>query len=75
MALKISLTVCRAVVERYLLNPLPQVFCPEEVAAMGDHELHKIAAESPENVKTTKRLNELYENLQRSLLDLRRGIR
>lgn len=42
------------------------------MAAMGDHELHKIAAESPENVKTRKRLNELYENLQRSLLDLRR---
>jgi len=39
---------------------------------MTDDELHKIAAESPENVKSGERLHELYENLQHSLLDLRR---
>ncbi len=73
MALKTFIdNLCRQVVERHLLNPLPQVFCPEEVAAMTDDELHKIAAESPENVKSGERLHELYENLQHSLLDLRR---
>lgn len=38
---------------------------------MGDDEPHKIAAQSPENVRLRER-HELYKNLQRSLLDLRR---
>ena len=43
MALKTFVdNVCRQVIERHLLNPLPQVFCPEEVAAMDDDELYKI---------------------------------
>ena len=37
---------------------------------MDDDELYKIAAESPENIESRKRLNELYGNLKRSLLDL-----
>ena len=73
MALKTFVdNVCRQVIERHLLNPLPQVFCPEEVAAMDDDELYKIAAESPDNAESRKRLNELYGNLQRSLVDLRK---
>ncbi len=39
---------------------------------MGDDEPHKIAAQSPENVRLRERLHELYNDLQRSLLDLRR---
>ena len=64
--------VCRQVIERHLLNPLSRVFCPEKVAAMDDDELYKIAAESPENAESRKRLNELHENLKRSLSDLRK---
>ena len=64
--------VCRQVIERHLLNPLPQIFCPEEVAALSDDELQSIAAESPENIGLRKRLNKMYENSRRSLLDLRR---
>ena len=73
MALKTFVdNVCRQVIERHLLNPLPNVFCPEEVAAMDDDELYKIAAESHENSESRKRLQELYRNLQRSLSDLRK---
>ena len=73
MALKTFVdNVCRQVIERHLLNPLPQIFCPEDVAAMTDDELYNIAAESPESIGTRKRLNEMYENLQHSLLDLRK---
>ena len=61
---------CRQVVERHLLNPLPQIFCPEEVAGMDDYELHDIAAESSENIALRKELKDMHENLQRSLLDL-----
>ncbi|KAL8783924.1 MAG: hypothetical protein Q9195_009234 [Heterodermia aff. obscurata] len=64
--------VCRQVIERHLLNPLSRVFCPEKVAAMDDDELYKIAAKSPENAESRKRLNELHENLKRSLSDLRK---
>ena len=39
---------------------------------MDDDELYKIAAKSLENVESRKRLNELYENLHRSLIDLRK---
>lgn len=39
---------------------------------MDDDELYKIAAESPENAESRKRLNELHENLKRSLSDLRK---
>ena len=39
---------------------------------MDDDELYKIAAESPENAESRKRLKELYGNLQRSLSDLRK---
>lgn len=28
--------VCRQVIERHLLNPLPQIFCREELAAMNN---------------------------------------
>jgi len=64
--------VCRQVIERHLLNPLPQIFCSEELAAMGDDELQNIAAESSENIGLRKKLKETYENLQCSLLDLRK---
>ena len=44
MALKTFVdNVCRQVIERHLLNPLSRVFCSEEVAAMDDDELYKIA--------------------------------
>ena len=73
MALKTFVdNVCRQVIERHFLNSLPNVFCREEVAAMDDDELYKIAAEPPENVESRKRLQELYGNLQRSLSDLRK---
>ena len=39
---------------------------------MDDDELYKIAAKSPENAESRERLHELYKNLQRSLLDLRK---
>ena len=64
--------VCRQVIERHLLNSLSQVFCSKKVVAINDDELYKIAAKSSENVESRKRLNELYENLQRSFIDLRK---
>ena len=63
--------MCRQVIERHLLNPLPQIFCPEEVAVIGDDKLQDISAESSENVMSRNKLKEIRENLQCSLSDLR----
>ena len=48
------------------------MFCPESVAAYGDEDLKRIAAEVPENIMKKKNLRDLLENLGCSLRDLRR---
>jgi hypothetical protein len=48
------------------------MFCPEGVAAYGDEDLERIAAESPENIVKKKDLRDLHEKLGCSLRDLRR---
>ena len=64
--------VCRQVIEGHLLRSLPTMFCPESVAAYGDEDLKRIAAEAPENIMKEKDLRDLHENLGFSLRDLRR---
>ena len=64
--------VCRQVVERHLLRPLPEIFCPERVALFADEELERIAAESLTLIDRRKELQELKESLTSSLRDLRR---
>ncbi|KAL8838823.1 MAG: hypothetical protein Q9170_001978 [Blastenia crenularia] len=63
---------CRQVIERHLLRTLPGIFCPETVAALGDEDLERIAAERPSNVEKRKSLRDLHESLSDSLRELRR---
>ena len=73
MALKTFVdNVCRQVIERHLLRSLPTIFCPESVAAYGDEDLKRIAAEALENIMKKKDLRDLHENLGCSLRDLRK---
>jgi hypothetical protein len=44
---KVVDNVCRQVIERHLLKPLPTIFCPESVASIEDEDLNRIAAEAP----------------------------
>lgn len=63
--------VCRQVIERHLLRSLLTMFCHESVAACGDEDLKRIAAEAPENIMKKKDLRDLHENLGFSLRDFR----
>jgi len=64
--------ICRQVVERHLLQPLPDLFNPETVAFLSDDELERIAAESPTLRARRQELHDLRVNLEASLKDLRR---
>ncbi len=59
-------------IERHLLRTLPEIFCPETVAALSDGDLERIAAEQPNDVEKRKHLRDLHKNLSDSLRDLRR---
>ncbi|EXJ61698.1 dynamin GTPase [Cladophialophora yegresii CBS 114405] len=65
--------VCRQVVERHITRPLPSIFSAEKVAALSDEELVRIAGETSERVAKRKQLQELRQNLESSLGDLRRN--
>ena len=64
--------VCRQVVERHMLQRLPDVFGPETVAAYNDDDIQRVAAEMPENIIKRKQLRELHSNLAQSLIGLKR---
>jgi hypothetical protein len=64
--------VCRQVIERHMLQNLPNVFSPETVAAYHDEEIRRIGEETPENIVKRKQLRELRGNLLESLQGLKR---
>ena len=73
MALKTFVdNVCRQVVERHMLQSLPQIFDPETVAAYNDEDIQRIGAEMPENIAKRRQLRELHGNLANSLQALKR---
>jgi hypothetical protein len=65
--------VCRQVVERHITRSLPSIYSAEKVAALSDEDLIRIAGETPERVAKRKHMQELRENLEASLKDLRRN--
>ena len=62
--------VCKQVIERHLLRPLPNLFSPEIVAGYSEDDLHKIAAESSQVLAKRAYLHDLREALTKSLVDL-----
>ncbi len=62
--------VCKQVIERHLLRPLPKLFSPEIVAGYSEGELFRIAAENPPTLARRSYLKELHETLTSSLIDL-----
>jgi hypothetical protein len=62
--------VCKQVIERHLLRPLPALFSPENVAAYDEENLSRIAAESEQAMARRKRLLNLYKGLMESLAEL-----
>ena len=64
--------VCIQVIERNVLRGLPDLFSPETVAAYTDHELKQIAGEDEARIAKRKQLQELHENFNAALRDLRK---
>jgi len=62
--------VCKQVIERHLLRPLPALFSPETVAAYDEESLSRIAAESEQAMAKRKRLLDLHKGLMESLTEL-----
>ncbi|KAK3700512.1 hypothetical protein LTR37_015913 [Vermiconidia calcicola] len=62
--------VCKQVIERHLLRPLPSLFSPEIVAGYSEADLHNIAAESSQVLAKRAYLQDLRETLTKSLTDL-----
>jgi hypothetical protein len=60
------------VIERHVLRGLPGLFSPETVAAYTDHELQRIAGEDEARIAKRKQLQDLHENLNAALRDLRK---
>jgi hypothetical protein len=62
--------VCKQIIERHLLRPLPALFSPETVAAYDEEILSRIAAESEQAMARRKRLLDLHKGLMESLVEL-----
>ncbi|OTB03479.1 hypothetical protein M426DRAFT_74049 [Hypoxylon sp. CI-4A] len=62
--------VCRQVIERHLLAPLPDIFCPRTIAELSCEELLRIGSESKEQRDRRKQLTTTAESLRKSLEDL-----
>lgn len=67
-------SVARQVIERHIISPLPEVFCPGSVSALSDEELIVIGSEpKSQNLKRTK-LGNQADQLRHSLADLQETI-
>ncbi|KAJ5629794.1 dynamin GTPase [Penicillium herquei] len=62
--------VCRQVIERHLLTPLPSVFDPTLISGYSDIDLVNLAAESPQTSQRRVEALELQEALKQSLEEL-----
>ncbi|WQF84839.1 Putative dynamin stalk domain, GTPase effector domain-containing protein [Colletotrichum destructivum] len=62
--------VCRQVIERHILVPLPEIFYPNTVSQFSDEELLRIGSESERETSRRQKLGEAAEGLRNSLLEL-----
>ncbi|KAI1375986.1 putative dynamin GTPase [Hypoxylon crocopeplum] len=62
--------VCRQVIERHLLTPLPTIFSPQVVAGLSDEELLRIGSEPRKKQDRRAQLKATAEVLRKSLVDL-----
>ncbi|TIC93552.1 Interferon-induced GTP-binding protein Mx3 [Colletotrichum higginsianum] len=63
-------SVCRQVIERHILGPLPEIFYPNTVSQFSDEELLRIGSESERETSRRQKLGEAAEGLRNSLLEL-----
>lgn len=59
--------VCRQVIERHLLKPLPSILCPESVLMMDDKKVEQIACESAASILQREKLSTQSATLESAL--------
>ncbi|TLS21024.1 uncharacterized protein PpBr36_10767 [Pyricularia pennisetigena] len=64
--------VCRQVVERHIIAPLPEIFSPVTVSRFTDDELRRIGAEPEKQNRKREELNTRAQKLRSSLANLQR---
>lgn len=64
--------VCRQVVERHIIAPLPKIFSPVTVSRFTDDELLQIGAESEKQNRKREELRSRANKLRSSLENLQR---
>jgi hypothetical protein len=62
--------VCKQIIERHLLRPLPNLFSPEAVAAYTEEELGRVAAEPEQAIVKRSYFLSLHRGLMESLAEL-----
>lgn len=62
--------MCKQIIERHLLRPLPNLFSPETVAAYTEDDLGRVAAESDQAIVKRRNLLSLHGGLMESLAEL-----
>lgn len=62
--------ICRQVVERHILAPLPEIFYPTTVSQFSDDELVRIGTEPEKEVARRQKLSASAQGLRSSLVDL-----
>ncbi|KAF0326350.1 dynamin [Colletotrichum asianum] len=62
--------ICRQVVERHILSPLPEIFWPATVSQLSDDELVRIGTEPEKEIARRQELNASAQGLRSSLVDL-----
>lgn len=62
--------MCKQIIERHLLRPLPNLFSPETVAAYTEDDLGRVAAESDQAIVKRRYLLSLHSGLMESLAEL-----
>ena len=66
--------VARQVIERHIVWPLPQAFCPNSVSRLSEEELLRIGSEPEQQTARREKLRTLAEGLMTSLKDLQRPL-
>lgn len=66
--------VARQVIERHVIAPLPNAFCPNSVSQLSEEDLLRIGSESEKQVARREKLAAQVQGLKKSLRDLQKSL-
>ncbi|RFU80662.1 interferon-induced gtp-binding mx [Trichoderma arundinaceum] len=66
--------VARQVIERHIVAPLPNAFCPNSVSQLSEEDLLRIGSESEKQIAKREKLTAQTQGLKNSLRDLQKSL-